>query len=110
MYKKKRFKQCKTKHNRIAIWFTKFSSHAGFCSKNHRSCVQLSSPLTWRYCKRYCVSIALRMRQITKIGGVQLQKAVSFLLTFKIVGKSDRTAKGVGNLQIYLPTISTRQN
>ena len=56
------------------------------------------------------MSIALRMRKITKIGGVQLQKAVSFLLTFKIVGKSDRTAKRFGNLQIYLPTISTRQN
>ena len=56
------------------------------------------------------MSIALRMRKITKIGGVQLQKAVSFLLKFKIVGKSDPTARRVCNLQIYLPNISTRQN
>ena len=81
-----------------------------FAPKITRLCVQLSSPLTWRYCKRYCVPIALRMRKITKIGGVQLQKAVSFLLKFKIVGKSDRTARRVCNLQIYLPNISTRQN
>ena len=81
-----------------------------FAPKITGLCVQLSSSLTWRYCKRYCVSIALGMHKITKIGGVQLQKAVSFLLKFKIVGKSDRTAKTVGNLQIYLPNISTRQN
>ena len=56
------------------------------------------------------VPIALRMRKITRIGGVQLQKAVSFLLKFKIVGKYDPTARRVCNLQIYLPNISTRQN
>ena len=48
--------------------------------------------------------------KLPTIGCVQLQKAVSFLLKFKIVGKSDRTARRVGNLQIYLPNISTRQN
>lgn len=36
-----------------------------FAPKITGLCVQLSSPLTWRYYEQNCVPIALRMRKIT---------------------------------------------